>query len=113
MRSIITTILAIIVALAILVIPAAAQVDRVWPGRTFADWGWRHMVFGSATMILVWVGITLLIILLLRSVGALPSSRESMAAARQTALEVLRERYARGEIDKREFEERKLTLSAR
>ena len=44
--------------------------------------------------------------LCLAVVGKIPSSR------RGHAIEILKERYARGEIDKAEFEERRHTLEA-
>jgi putative membrane protein len=76
------------------------------------EWGWGHMIFGSLTMILVWGAIILVIVLLVRWLGAgwggqhIPPPPPS-----KTALDILKERFARGEIDKDEFEERKRLLS--
>ena len=72
------------------------------------DWGWGHMVFGGLMMLLFWGGIILLVVLGVRWLGRGP---ESGSRSRNTALEILEERFARGEIDKEEFEERKRTLS--
>jgi putative membrane protein len=73
-------------------------------------WGWGHMIFGSLMMVLFWGGIILLIVLAVRWLGA-GSAGAAAAPARKTAIEILEERFARGEIDKEEFEERKRHLS--
>jgi putative membrane protein len=91
--------------------PALAQTARDWPGPYFGGWGWGHMAFGGITMVLVWIGIILLIVFLVRGLGGLSSPRETHPP-RQSALEVLQERYARGEINKEEYEERRRTLAA-
>jgi len=99
------------VLLATVSTPALAQTGRDWPGSYFGDWGWGHMAFGGITMVLVWIGIILLIVFLVRGVGGLSAPRETHPP-RQSALEVLQERYARGEINKEEYEERRRTLAA-
>jgi putative membrane protein len=91
--------------------PALAQGDRDWPGWGFGGWGFGHMAFGGITMVLVWVGIILLIVLLVRGLGGLSAPRDT-GPGRQTALEILDERYARGDISKDEYEERRRTLAA-
>lgn len=93
-----------------LVAVTSAWAQPAWP-PSFGDWGWGHMAFGGATMLLVWGGIILLIVLLVRGVVGFAGSRET-GSSRQTAVEVLQERYARGEIDKDEFEDRRRTLAA-
>jgi putative membrane protein len=65
------------------------------------------MLFGSVMMVLFWGGLILVIVLAVRWLGAGPGK----AASRKTSLEVLEERFARGEIDKEDFEERKRLLS--
>ncbi|HXK32882.1 MAG TPA: SHOCT domain-containing protein [Dehalococcoidia bacterium] len=67
-------------------------------------WGW-WMVFG-------WVWMALLIALVVWAVVAV-TSREGSAQGRGEgdALEILRRRYARGEIDEEEFEQRRQRLS--
>ena len=69
--------------------------------------GWG---FGMIGMLLWWVLIILGIVLLAKWLfrGAPGAGQVS----RNRAMEILRERYARGEIDKQEFEERKRDLSA-
>ena len=69
--------------------------------------GWG-MGFGMIGMVLLGVLIIVAIVALVRwTSGSGPHSRPHS----KTALDVLKERYARGEIDKREFEERKHDLN--
>ena len=79
-----------------------------------SDWGWDggHMLFGPLMMILFWGGLILLVILAVRWLGG-GSRDSSVLAGSRTALDTLNERFARGEIDKGEFEERKGVLSSR
>lgn len=94
-------------------LPAAAQTtgDRPDYWHYGWDWGWGHMIFGSLMMILFWNGIILVIVLAIRWLGGGSSRSTATAAAGKTPLDILRERFARGEIDKEEFEERKRLLS--
>jgi len=75
------------------------------------DWGWGHMIFGSLMMILFWGGVILAIILAVRWIGGGFYHGSSPSAERKTPHEILEERFARGEIDKEEFEEQKRLLS--
>ncbi len=76
-----------------------------------ATWGYEHMgyggwLFGPLMMILVFsifVGAFVLILKLLGIGGSAKSSR--------SALDLLDERFARGEIDRQEYEERRSALS--
>jgi len=78
----------------------------MWDG----GWGWGGMMIGGGFMMLiVWGGIILLIVLLLWGLGGLNAPRGS-SPSRQTPLEILQERYARGEIDKQEYDDRRKTL---
>lgn len=54
-------------------------------------WGWGWMLLGTLTMLLFWGGLAVLVVWAVRQFagGRRPNG----------ALEVLRERYARGEID--------------
>ena len=69
--------------------------------------GWFGGIFSLIVWILIIVGLILLIKWLVQSTKTEPGP-----SARQTssALEILKERYARGEIDKQEFEEKKKDL---
>ncbi len=80
--------------------------SHMWGG----EWGWGHAIFGSLMMVLFWGGIILVIVLLVRWLGA-GFGGQQMPPPGKTALDILKERFARGEIDKDEFEERKRLLS--
>lgn len=76
-------------------------------------WGWGGMMTGGGFTLLVFLGgIMLLVVLLARSVGGLGTPHEPAGRYRQTPLEILQDRFARGEIDKQEYEERRKTLSS-
>ncbi len=94
-------------------LPAAAQTtgDRPDYGHYGWDWGWGHMMFGSLMMIIFWGGIILVIVLAIRWLGDGSSRSAAPPAGGKTPLDILHERFARGEIDKEEFEERKRLLS--
>ncbi|MBX3704961.1 MAG: SHOCT domain-containing protein [Steroidobacteraceae bacterium] len=66
------------------------------------------MIHGLLWWVLVIIGIVLLVRLLGRSSASAPTQP---GAAPETALEVLKRRYANGEIGKAEFEEKKRDLS--
>ena len=76
------------------------------------DWGWGWHGGGLPGLfhVLWWVLVVVAIVALIRAVvggrGGLRGSSDDRALA------ILRERYARGEIDKAEFEQRKRDLGA-
>jgi putative membrane protein len=84
----------------------------------YGDWhmgpgmmgGWGMGWFGSIFMLIFWgliiVGLVLLIRWLIQTTKKGPEALHSGARA----LEILKERYAGGEIDKEEFEEKKRDL---
>ncbi|WP_341863773.1 SHOCT domain-containing protein [Gymnodinialimonas sp. 57CJ19] len=81
--------------------------DMMWGGN---QWGGFGMVLGPIFMILILVAIVAGIIYLLRLFGvAGPGSSGHVAHDR--ALALLKERYAKGEIDSEEFAERKKLLA--
>ena len=83
---------------------AQTSSDRDWMGHM--GWGWGGMIFGTLTMLVFLAGVVVFAVLLVRWRG--PPRQEP--PARQTALEILHERFAKGEIDKQEYEERKRVL---
>lgn len=70
----------------------------------YGYWGW----FGWVFMLTWWILFISLIIAIIR--WLLFRSRENLDGGR-TALDILKERYAKGEIDKKEFEEKKKDLT--
>ena len=81
--------------------------DMMWGSN---QWGGFGMVLGPIFMILIVVGIVAAIIYLLRLFGAAGPATSSHAA-HDRALVLLKERYAKGEIDSTEFAERKKLLA--
>ena len=91
----------------LLLLAASISVQADTMGGGWHDeWGWGHMFFGSIMMILFWGGLIILIVFAVRSMGSGPPRGGHGPAPGNRALEILEERYARGEIDKEEFEER-------
>ncbi|HSD53996.1 MAG TPA: SHOCT domain-containing protein [Burkholderiales bacterium] len=67
------------------------------------------MGFGGFGMILFWGLVIAGVVVLARWVGGFGASVTSRGGER-TPLEILRERYAKGEIDQREFEQKRRDL---
>ena len=68
-------------------------------------WNWGHGPFwgGGIFMIIFWIGIIFLIVTILKGVFKAEHHPE-------TALDILKKRYAAAEINKEEFEQMKLAL---
>ena len=94
-------------------LPALAQTatDRPDYWHYGWEWGWGHMLFGSMMMILFWGGIIFVIVLATRWLGGRSSQDAAPTAPRGSALDIVEQRFARGDIDKEEFEDRKRLLS--
>lgn len=71
----------------------------MWP-----EGGGYGMFFGPLLMILILAVVIGAIVLLVQRLGDPPMRRQF---ARQTPLEILKERFAKGEIDAQEFDERR------
>jgi putative membrane protein len=74
--------------------------------------GWYGMIFGPFLMILVLAIVIALVVLLARWIGGpwYGTQPPHLAQPGPTPLDILKERYARGEIDKEEFDERRRVL---
>ncbi len=94
-------------------IPASALAhgDENGGGSWSHNWAGEagHMAFGSLGMILFWGGLILLIVLTIRWFGGTSGDADRPAAG-SAALETLQKRFARGEMEKDDFEERKQLL---
>ena len=62
-------------------------------------WGWG-MGFGWVFMVIFWILVILGIAYLIKSVAG----RDKMAGKEETAFDILKKRYAKGEITKEEFD---------
>lgn len=97
------------IAAAVSAQPALAQTSTQ-PGYWHMGWGWGHMMFGGLTMLLFWGGLIVLIVLALRWLGVRSHPHDGGPPSKHTPLEILEERFARGEINQEEFEERRRVL---
>ncbi len=99
-------------ATAWLLVPAAAFADSTGDGHYGAHgmWGggWIGMLFGFLMMAAVIAAIVALVIFVVRVVGG--QGRPAGGGGSRAALDVLEARFARGEIDSQEFEERRRLL---
>lgn len=107
----------------LLSVAAAFVPTSAWAAETPADtypwgphmmWGmgWSAMIFGPLFMILVLVVVIAAAVLIVRALGGpwhgpIPPH---LAQPGRTSLDILKERFARGEIDKDEFEGRRHVL---
>ncbi|MEK7087820.1 MAG: SHOCT domain-containing protein [Patescibacteria group bacterium] len=64
---------------------------------------------GGLMMVLFWAAIILFIIWIVRGIN--DKGNADTARGSKSALDILKERYAKGEIDKKEFEEKKKDLT--
>ena len=74
------------------------------------SFGWGMGAFGWVFMILIWGLIILGIAVLIKWLIGQSSGRSN--PREKTALDILEERYARGEIDHEEYEQKKRNLKA-
>jgi putative membrane protein len=88
--------------------PAVAQPSPPYYGPHMWSGGW-WMLFGPVTMILFIGAIVALMMVLVRRRA--PRNGGSDRQPAKTPIDILRERFARGEIDKEEFEERRRVLN--
>ena len=71
--------------------------------------GWYGMFCGPLMMIIFIAVVVVLVVLAVRWLGGGHGSSQALPPTR-TPLDILKERFARGEIDKEEFEERRRVL---
>lgn len=70
--------------------------------------GWGGHWFGGVFMLAIWILVIVGVFALVR--GILFRSSGGSSVAPETPLEILKRRYAKGEIDKAEFEEKRKDL---
>ncbi len=74
------------------------------------EWGWGHMLFGSSMMIIA-LGLVIFFIVLIVQRLTDSSDRREPVSPEGSPQEILRQRFARGDVDKEEFDVRMSTLS--
>lgn len=73
-----------------------------------SGWGWLMMILGT----LFWVALLALIVVAIMRLWPTPETFRSSAPREDEALSILRKRYASGEIEKEEFEQRRKDLTS-
>lgn len=95
---------------------AAAQTtlddSRYGYGHSMMGWdgGWTMIFFGPLFMIITLAAVVAAIVFLVRWLGGAVPGAGPLLPSQRTPIDVLKERYAKGEIDKTEFEERRRVL---
>lgn len=76
---------------------------------------WYGMIFGPIMMILVLATVVTVVVLIVRWIGggSYGGPPQDFRQPRKTPLDILDERFAKGEIEKDEFEEKRRALSDR
>jgi putative membrane protein len=88
-------------------IPCAQVGHGPGPGHW---WGTGMMPFGGIGMIVVFIFAAAIIFLLLRLLRNLPPPSDKRSPSQESALDILKKRYARGEINDEEFTRMKKDL---
>lgn len=70
-------------------------------------WGWVGWLF----MTLWWILIVIAIVLFVRYLARNAHGGSGAGKSEESAMEIIEKRYARGEIDKKEFDEKRKDLS--
>ena len=93
--------------------PVLAQSGRYenWHMGRGMTGGWGMGWFGGIFMIIFWIIILVALVYLVKWLIQSTGPRHPKVDGDNRALEILRERYARGEIDKAKFETMKMELS--
>ncbi len=84
------------------------------PGDQYhmGHWGWGGMIYGPIMMIVFFAAAVAVVVLLVRWLGGPGQGVAHHSPAGKPALDILKERFAKGEVDKQEFEERRRVLEA-
>ena len=82
---------------------------QMGPGMMGWDYGMGW--FWTIIMVVFWIAVIVGIIFLIRWLVISTGTGSRAARSEESALEILKKRYARGEIDKKEFEEKKKDLA--
>lgn len=91
-------------------IPSASAQQWSYGPYMMWDHGWWGMFLGPFMMIALIAIVGVVAVLLVRWVGGVGHQHLPHQQSGRSAIDILKERFARGEIDKDEFEERRRVL---
>ena len=100
----------------LMALPATALVTAPALAQTYGDqwhmggWGWGGMILGPIMMIVFIAVAVAVVVLLVRWLGGPGHGGALHGPPGKTPMDILAERFAKGEIDKEEFEERRRVL---
>jgi putative membrane protein len=77
----------------------------MWCTEHMFGLGWNGWLVGGLTMLLFWGALIALVFFTVRAFSARNRHAGPQPATAESALEVLKKRYARGEISKAEYDE--------
>ncbi len=99
-------------ATALMTVPTVAQSNGDHPDmwNMMGAWGWGGMIFGPIMMIIFIAVAVVVVVLLVRWLGGAGYGGALHSLPGKTPLDILKERFAIGEIDKEVFEERRRAL---
>ncbi len=94
-------------------VAAHAQPSQDHPYGWHGGGAWSHMMFGPLMMLVFVAVVIVVVVLAIRWLGGAGHGAAAGSETRsdRTPFDILEERYARGEIDKDEFEERRRIVS--
>ena len=88
--------------------PRGDYMQYPWGGMM--SWGWLGMAFHVLMLILILIALVLVVKWLLMQSSHSRREDKAIPEQKSRSLEILKERYARGEIDRQEFEQKKQDL---
>ena len=81
-----------------------------WGNQGYGMWGFGGMIMMIFFWAIIIIGAIMIIRYFTTGHGGITTPGERVISRERDPLEILKERYAKGEIDTQEFEERKRTL---
>ena len=89
----------------------------LWPAASFANgsdscpmFGWRHMTNWWYGRMFIWILLIIVIVAVVLLITRTMRSGKSDSSSRESSIDILKKRYARGEITKEEFQRMKKDL---
>ena len=87
----------------------------MWGWHMWNGWGWGGLLIGGLMMLLFWGGVIALAFFAIRALmrpGPQRDEERSVRRGGETALQILEQRYARGDIGREEYLDMKRDLEA-